>query len=239
MRLVDIAMKQNPKIKIYQASTSEMFGNIMPPQNELSGFSPVSPYGEAKLNAHKHVVEAYREKYGLYICSGFLFNHESPRRGEHFVTRKITISMSRIKAGLQKSFELGNLDSKRDWGYSKDYVEMMWLMLQQDKPEDYVIATGESHTVREFIIETARELNMDILFEGEGINEVVKDINDNVIISINPVYYRPNEVNYLLGDSKKAKEKLNWKPKTTFKELVSIMANADYIKAIEEAEKLE
>jgi GDPmannose 4,6-dehydratase len=234
MRLVDLAYEQNPQVRIYQASTSEMFGNIKPPQNEKSGFAPVSPYGLAKLRAHNNVVEFFREKYGMYICSGILFNHESPRRGEHFVTRKITISMSRIKAGLQKNFELGNLNAIRDWGYSKDYVEMMWLMLQQDKPEDYVISTGEAHTVRDFIIATASELGMFIEFRGEGLEEKVMDRFNNVIISINKDYYRPNEVNYLLGDSTKAKEKLGWIPKTKFKDLVRIMAKADYEKALKE-----
>ena len=226
-RLINAAMKINPKVRVYQASTSEMFGKTNPPQNEKSLFQPVSPYGEAKLKAHQDYVVGYREKHGLFICSGFLFNHESPRRGEHFVTRKITLSLVKIKLGLQESFELGNLDAKRDWGFAGDYVEAMWAMLQQEKPQDFVIATGESHTVRDFINATARALEINLAWEGKGIKEVARNNKGKVILSINKKFYRPNEVDYLLGDSTKAKKILRWKPKVTFDSLVAMMAKAD------------
>jgi GDPmannose 4,6-dehydratase len=226
-RLVNAAMKLNPKVRIYQASTSEMFGKTSPPQNEESPFQPVSPYGEAKLKAHEDFVVGYREKHGLFICSGFLFNHESPRRGEHFVTRKITISLAKIKLGLQDYFELGNLEAKRDWGFAGDYVEVMWRMLQQEEPEDFVISTGESHSVRDFVNAAAKALDMKIIWEGSGLNEVAKNENGKIILKINKEFYRPNEVAYLLGDSTKAKKELNWGLKVSFKELVSLMAQHD------------
>jgi len=226
-RLVNAAMKKNPKVKIYQASTSEMFGKTNPPQNEESVFQPVSPYGDAKLKAHEDFVVGYREKHNLFICSGFLFNHESPRRGEHFVTRKITISMAKIKLGIQGSFELGNLDAKRDWGFAGDYVKLMWLMLQQDKADDYVISTGESHSVRDFVNATADAMEIKISWEGEGLNEVAKNEYGKIILRVNEKYYRPNEVDYLLGDSTKAKDKLGWEPETTFNDLVKMMALSD------------
>jgi len=226
-RLVIEAMRQNPKVRIYQASTSEMFGKTKPPQNEQSPFKPVSPYGEAKLMAHKDYVVGYREKHGLFICSGILFNHESPRRGKHFVTRKITVSLAKIKLGLQNSFELGNLDAKRDWGYAGDYVEAMWKMLQQKKPQDFVISTGESHSVREFFLEAANALDIKIKWKGKGLQEVALGENNNVILRINKEYYRPSEVDYLLGDSRKAHEILKWKPRHTFKDLAKMMAEAD------------
>lgn len=226
-RLVNAALAFNPKVRIYQASTSEMFGKTKPPQNETATFAPVSPYGEAKLKAHQDFVVGYREKHGAYICSGILFNHESPRRGKNFVTRKITHNLAKVKLGLLDTLELGNLEAKRDWGYAKDYVEAMWRMLQQRKPEDFVIATGESHTVREFAEAAAEALGMPIRWEGKGIHEVGKDEKGKVIIRINPAFYRPAEVDYLLGDSKKAKKKLGWKPSVTFKGLVKLMAAAD------------
>ncbi len=226
-KLVNAAMKKNPKVRIYQASTSEMFGKTNPPQDENSNFDPVSPYGEAKLKSHEDFVVGYREKHGLYICSGLLFNHESPRRGEHFVTRKITISLAKIKLGLQDSFELGNLEAKRDWGFAGDYVRLMWMMLQQDKPDDYVIATGESHTVRDFVEAATKALDMRLIWEGNGLDEVAKDENGKIILRINKKYYRPVEVDYLLGDSSKAQKKLGWKPEVTFDELVKIMVNSD------------
>lgn len=226
-RVVNAAMQVNPEVRIYQASTSEMFGKTNPPQNETAPFQPVSPYGESKLKAHEDYVVGYRERHDLYICSGLLFNHESPRRGEHFVTRKITISMVKIKLGLQDSFELGNLDAKRDWGFAGDYVEAMWRMLQQDAPEDFVISTGESHTVRDFVNEAARVLGMKLTWEGSGLKEVAKDEDGRIVLSINEKFYRPNEVDYLLGDSIKAKEKLKWAPGVSFKELVELMINAD------------
>jgi GDPmannose 4,6-dehydratase len=226
-RLVNAATKLNPKVKIYQASTSEMFGNTPPPQNEVSGFGPVSPYGEAKLKAHEDFVVGYREKHGFFLCSGFLFNHESPRRGEHFVTRKITKSLAKIKLGLQDSFELGNLDAKRDWGFAGDYVEAMWRILQQEGPEDFVIATGEAHSVRDFVEAAASTLDMRLTWEGNGLDEVAKDENGKVILRVNEKFYRPAEVNYLLGDSTKAREKLGWQPKVDFNGLVKMMAEAD------------
>lgn len=226
-RLVNEALAINPKVRIYQASTSEMFGNIKPPQNEASGFAPVSPYGEAKLKAHEDFVVGYREKHNAFICSGFLFNHESPRRGEHFVTRKITRSFAKIKLGLQDSFELGNLDAKRDWGFAGDYVEAMWMILQQEKPEDFVIATGEVRSVRDFVEATARVLNMKLTWEGSGPNEAAKDENGRIVLRINEKFYRPAEVNYLLGDSSKARGKLGWTPKTNFDGLVEMMVSYD------------
>ncbi len=227
-KLVNAAIKLNPKVKIYQASTSEMFGKTNPPQNEESPFQPVSPYGEAKLKAHEDFVVGYREKHGLFICSGFLFNHESPRRGEHFVTKKITISLAKIKLGLQDSFELGNIGVKRDWGFARDYVEAMWLMLQQEKPEDFVISTGVSHSVKDFVNATAKALNMNITWEGAGLNEIAKNENKKIILRINKEFYRPLEVDYLIGNNLKAKEKLGWEPTVSFNELVAIMANADF-----------
>lgn len=226
-RLLHHAMEQNKNVRVYQASTSEMFGKIKPPQNEQSGFAPVSPYGEAKRKAHDDYVVGYRKQYGLYVCSGILFNHESPRRGKHFVTRKITHSLAKIKLGLQDSFELGNLEAKRDWGFAGDYVEAMWHMLQQKVPQDYVISTGESHTVREFFEAAAEALGMKITWHGKGIKEVAKDEKGRVILRINKKYYRPTEVDYLLGDSSKAKKELGWKPKHSFKELVKMMVESD------------
>lgn len=226
-RLVNAAMRLNPNVRIYQASTSEMFGKTKPPQNEKAPFQPVSPYGLAKLKAHEDFVVGYREKHKLYICSGILFNHESPRRGEHFVTRKITISLAKIKLGLQEHLELGNLDAKRDWGFAGDYVGLMWKMLQQKKPEDYVIATGESHTVRDFVNAAAAALGMELRWSGKGLKEVAKNEKGKVIVKVNKDFYRPAEVDYLLGDSSKAEKLLKWKPKTSFSELVRLMAEAD------------
>lgn len=226
-RLVVEAMARNPKVRIYQASTSEMFGATNPPQNEKSPFHPVSPYAEAKLRAHMDYVVGYRERFGLFICSGILFNHESPRRGKHFVTRKITHSLAKIQLGLQDELRLGNLDVRRDWGYAKDYVEAMWKMLQRDKPEDFVIATGEYHTVREFVNEAACVLGMELVWSGSGAKEVAKDGRGKVIIRIDPELYRPHETNDFLGDASKAAMLLGWKPKVTFKELVRIMVEAD------------
>ena len=227
-RVINAALGVNPSVRLYQASTSEMFGRTNPPQNEMAPFQPVSPYGEAKLKAHQDFIDGYRDRHGVYACSGFLFNHESPRRGEHFVTRKITIAMSKIKLGLQDSFQLGNLEAKRDWGYAGDYVEMMWKMLQQEKPEDYVIAAGKSHTVRDFVEATAKALDMKLIWEGEGLNEVARDENGKVILSINEKYYRPNEVDFLLGDATKAREKLQWEPTVSFEKLVELMVAADF-----------
>lgn len=226
-RLVKAALEINPKIKIYQASTSEMFGRTHPPQNEHSPFDPVSPYGESKLKAHQEYVVRERDTHGLFICSGFLFNHESPRRGINFVSRKITRSMAKIKLGIEDSFELGNLEAKRDWGFAGDYVKAMWMMLRQDKPEDFVIATGKSHSVRDFVEATAQVLEMPIRWSGKGLDEVGKDTNGRVILKINKEFHRPAEVEYLLGDFSKAKKILGWEPKVTFDELVAMMARAD------------
>lgn len=226
-RLVNAILKIKPDAKLYQASTSEMFGKTPPPQNEESPFQPASPYGEAKRKAHEDFIEGYREKHGLFACSGILFNHESPRRGEHFVTRKITLSLAKIKLGLQESFELGNLDAKRDWGFAGDYVDAMWRMLQQEKPEDFVIATGIAHSVREFVSAAAEALGMKITFEGAGLDEIGKDEKDRIILKINPKFYRPIEVDALRGDASKAKRILGWSPKTTFEELARMMAESD------------
>ena len=226
-RLENTAVHQNPRVRIYQASTSEMFGKTHPPQNEQSEFAPVSPYGEAKLKAHQDFIVNYRERYGLYLCSGILFNHESPRRGKHFVTRKVTASLAKIKLGQQQVLTLGNLEAKRDWGFAADYVSAMHLMLQQETPEDFVIATGESHTVREFVEAAANALDMPIHWEGSGIHEIGMNSEGVVIVRIDEKFYRPTEVDYLLGDATKAKVKMGWTPTTTFMELVQMMAKAD------------
>lgn len=216
------------KIRFYQASTSELYGNVPEiPQNEETPFHPRSPYGVAKLYAYWITVN-YRESYGLYACNGILFNHESPVRGETFVTRKITRGLARIKTGLQKTLYLGNLDALRDWGHAKDYVEMQWLMLQQKKAEDFVIATGVQHSVREFVESTAKELGIPLKWKGKGLKE--KGVNartGKVLVSIDPRYFRPSEVDTLLGDPSKAKLKLGWHPRIGFKQLVSEMARED------------
>ena len=212
------------KTRIYQASTSEMFGKVQEiPQKETTPFYPRSPYGVAKLYGY-WIVKNYRESYGLHASSGILFNHESPRRGETFVTRKITRGLSRISVGEQDILYLGNLNSKRDWGHAKDFVEAMWLMLQQDEADDYVIATGEQYSVREFVEEAAPYFGMKIEWMGEGLDEVGYDWNTKkAVIKVNPKYFRPAEVETLLGDASKAKEKLGWKPKISFKQLVEDM----------------
>ena len=219
-------LKLEKKTKYYQASTSELYGLAKEtPQNELTPFYPRSPYGVAKLYAYWITVN-YREAYGIYACNGILFNHESPVRGETFVTRKITRALTRIKLGLQKTLYLGNLDSKRDWGHAKDYVEVQWLMLQQKKPEDFVIATGKQYSVRDFINIAAKNLNMKIKWKGKNENEV--GIYENKeIIKVDKSYYRPTEVDSLLGDASKAKKKLRWKPKISFEQLVKEMVESD------------
>ncbi len=215
------------KTKFYQASTSELYGLVQEtPQKETTPFYPRSPYAVAKLYAYWITVN-YREAYGMYACNGILFNHESPMRGETFVTRKITRGLARIKHGLEKCVYLGNLDAKRDWGHARDYVEMQWLMLQQEKPEDFVIATGRQYSVREFINTAAKNLDMNITWKGQGTDEKGYLADGRCIISIDPRYYRPTEVETLLGDATKAKEKLGWTPKTTFEELVREMCEAD------------
>ena len=212
------------RIRIYQASTSELYGlGQEVPQKETTPFYPRSPYGVAKLYGF-WIVKNYRESYGLHASSGILFNHESPRRGETFVTRKITRGLSRLSTGQQNILSLGNLNARRDWGHAKDFVEAMWLMLQQDQPDDYVIATGEQYSVREFVEEAAPYFGMNIVWEGEGLDEVGIDrTTGRKVIEVNPKYFRPAEVETLLGDASKAKEKLGWEPKTSFKQLVEDM----------------
>lgn len=210
--------------KIYQASTSEMYGLVQEiPQRETTPFYPRSPYGCAKVYAY-WLTKNYRESYGMYACTGILFNHESPRRGETFVTRKITQGLSKISCGLQNLLYLGNLNAKRDWGHAKDYVEAMWLMLQQETPEDYVIATGEQYSVREFVEKAAPYFGMKIAWMGEGLEEVGYDTNSgNQVIAVDPKYFRPAEVETLLGDPTKAKQNLGWEPKISFEQLVEDM----------------
>ena len=212
------------RVRIYQASTSELYGLVQEtPQKETTPFYPRSPYGVAKLYGY-WITKNYREAYGMYACTGILFNHESPRRGETFVTRKITQALSKISVGLQDCLYLGNLNAKRDWGHAKDFVEAMWLMLQQDEPDDYVIATGTQYSVRDFVDEAAPYFGMKIVWMGEGLDEFGYDLNTKKkVIQVNPKYFRPAEVETLLGDASKAKEKLGWEPKTSFKQLVEDM----------------
>jgi len=216
------------KCRYYQASTSELYGKVFEtPQNEKTPFYPRSPYAVAKLYAYWISIN-YREAYGIYACNGILFNHESPRRGETFVTKKITMAISKISLGLQECLYLGNMDSLRDWGHAKDYVEMQWLMLQQDKPKDYVIATGKQVSVRRFVELACNEVGIKIIWEGEGINEVGKrDDTGDIIIRIDERYFRPTEVETLLGDPTKAKEELGWIPKITLEEMVAEMVEYD------------
>ena len=219
-------LKLEKKTKYYQASTSELYGDVREtPQSEKTPFYPRSPYAVAKLYAYWITVN-YKEAYGIYACNGILFNHESPVRGETFVTRKITIALARIKLGLQKKLYLGNLNAMRDWGHAKDFVEAQWLMLQQEKPEDFVIATGKQYSVRDFINEAAKNLDMEINWSGKGLDEI-GSFNGQDIIKVDPRYFRPTEVETLLGDASKAKEKLNWSPKITFEQLVKEMVNSD------------
>uniref|UniRef100_A0A1B6DLJ7 GDP-mannose 4,6-dehydratase n=2 Tax=Clastoptera arizonana TaxID=38151 RepID=A0A1B6DLJ7_9HEMI len=215
-------------VRFYQASTSELYGKVQEtPQKETTPFYPRSPYAAAKLYAY-WIVTNYREAYNMFACNGILFNHESPRRGESFVTRKITRSVAKIKLGLLETLELGNLDSMRDWGHAKDFVEAMWLMLQQDYPDDFVIATGETHSVREFVEASFDYIGKRIVWEGSGVEEVGKEEDTGIIrVRVNPKYFRPTEVDLLLGDPTKAKTKFGWKPKVTFKELVKDMMAAD------------
>ncbi|MDA3935023.1 MAG: GDP-mannose 4,6-dehydratase [Gammaproteobacteria bacterium] len=213
--------------KFYQASTSELYGLVQEtPQTETTPFYPRSPYAVAKLYAYWITVN-YREAYGMYACNGILFNHESPVRGETFVTRKITRALARIKLGLQQCLYLGNLDAKRDWGHAKDYVEMQWLMLQQDEPEDYVIATGVQYSVRDFVNAAADELGLAIDWQGEGVDEKGLDRKGQCIVAVDPRYFRPTEVESLLGDASKARDKLGWTPRISFAELVSEMVRED------------
>ena len=219
------------KTKFYQASTSELYGLVQEiPQKETTPFYPRSPYAVAKLYAYWITVN-YREAYGIYACNGILFNHESPLRGETFVTRKITRALARIKLGLQECVYLGNLNAKRDWGHAKDYVEMQWLMLQQETPEDFVIASGVQHSVRDFINAAAKELNMQIRWEGEGVDEKGYAGSGKCVVAVDPRYFRPTEVETLLGDPSNAKKKLGWTPRITFEELVAEMVREDLTSA--------
>jgi GDPmannose 4,6-dehydratase len=219
------------KTKYYQASTSELYGLVQEtPQTETTPFYPRSPYAVAKLYAYWITVN-YREAYGIYACNGILFNHESPLRGETFVTRKITRAMARIKLGLQSCLYLGNLDAKRDWGHARDYVEAMWLMLQQDQPEDLVIGSGKQYSVRDFVNQCAQELDMTLSWQGSGVDEKALDADDNVVVQVDPRYLRPTEVETLLSDSSKARQKLGWQPKVSFAQLVKEMIEADFAQA--------
>ncbi len=225
------------EVKLYQASTSELYGKVVEtPQSETTPFYPRSPYGVAKLYGF-WIIKNYREAYDMFACNGILFNHESERRGHNFVTRKIVTALCKIKLDMQDVLELGNMDSKRDWGYAKDYVEAMWLMLQQEKPEDYVIATGQTHTVREFVELTCKKLGFDIVWEGKGVDEVGKDKKTGkVLVKINPKYFRPTEVDLLLGDPSKAEKDFGWKSKTSLEELVDIMVESDLEKLKKDGE---
>lgn len=229
LRILEAIKNHSPKSKFYQASSSEMFGKVAEtPQNEETRFHPRSPYGAAKVFAYWMTVN-FRESYDMFAVNGILFNHESPRRGKTFVTRKITRGLARVKLGFDDALYLGNLEAKRDWGHAKDYVEAMYLMLQQEKPEDYVIATGETHTVRECVELTAKELDIDLVWKGKGDKEVGIDKNTGKeTIKIDTKYYRPAEVDLLLGDPSKAKKKLKWKPKYNFEDLIKEMALFDY-----------
>ena len=220
------------KTRFYQASTSELYGLVQEtPQRETTPFYPRSPYGVAKLYGYWITVN-YREAYGMYACNGILFNHESPTRGETFVTRKITRGLARIKVGLQQQLFMGNLDAKRDWGHARDYVEMQWMMLQQEKPQDFVIATGQQYSVREFIQRCAERLEMNLTWSGEGVEEKAVNSKGEVVVAVDPRYFRPAEVETLLGDPGKAKRELGWTPKTSFDDLVKEMVECD-LKAAE------
>jgi GDPmannose 4,6-dehydratase len=228
LRLLEVIRTVKPDTKFYQASTSEMFGKVKTlPLNEESYFYPRSPYAVSKLFAHWITVN-YREAYNIFACSGILFNHESPLRGTEFITRKVSLAVARIKYGKQDKLVVGNLDAKRDWGYAPEYVYGMYLMLQNDKPEDFVLATGESHSVREFIEEAFRVAGFEIFWEGKGLEEKGRDVKTGkVLVEVSPEFYRPAEVDVLVGDYSKAKRILGWEPKTTFKELVRIMVEED------------
>jgi len=215
------------KTRFYQASTSELYGLVQEiPQKETTPFYPRSPYAVAKMYGYWIVVN-YREAYGMYACNGILFNHESPLRGETFVTRKITRGLARIKVGLQKELFLGNLDAKRDWGHARDYIEMQWLMLQQEKPQDFVIATGQQYSVRDFVKRCADLLDLDLTWQGSGIDEKATDKQGNIVVAVDPRYFRPTEVETLLGDASKAKRELGWSPRISFDELVQEMVDSD------------
>lgn len=222
------ALGLGDKTRFYQASTSELFGKVVEsPQRETTPFYPRSPYAVAKLYGY-WIVKNYRESYGLYACNGILFNHESERRGEEFVTRKITQGLAKVYRSLTEVLDIGTLDAQRDWGYAPEYVEGMWRMLQQDTPDDYVLATGETHSVREFIEEAVRVLGHTVTWEGEGLNEVGRDETGRIIVRVNPAFYRPAEVVLLIGDASRARERLGWTPTTSFSELVRRMTLTDW-----------
>ena len=228
IRLLEAIHHDNPSARFYQASSSEMFGLVQEtPQKETTPFHPRSPYGVAKVYAYWATVN-YRESYGMYACNGILFNHESPRRGENFVSKKITMTLAKILSGEIHKIYLGNLDAARDWGFAKDYVEGMWMMLQQDSPDDYILATGETHTVREFVEEACRLVGIELEWSGKGLDERgVDKKTGKIVVEIDPRYFRPAEVDFLKGDYSKAKSKLGWEPKIKFKELVAMMLQSD------------
>jgi GDPmannose 4,6-dehydratase len=227
LRILEAIRTLGLNSKFYQASTSELYGKIQEvPQTENTVFYPRSPYGVAKLYAY-WITKNYRESYNMFACSGILFNHESPRRGEEFVTQKIVLGLKEITYGKQEVLELGNLEAKRDWGHAKDYVEAMWLMLQQESPQDYVISSGEEYTVKSFVEKSAKHFGMDIIWSGSGVNEIGTDNNTGkIVVRVNPEFFRPAEVDRLIGDSTKARKELGWKQKISFDELVSDMCNA-------------
>lgn len=232
VRLLEAIRELGLNTRFYQASSSEMFGKVVEtPQTETTPLRPQSPYAAAKVFGH-HIIRNYRESYGIFAVSGILFNHESPRRGESFVTRKITLAAARIRHGLQDTLSLGNLDAQRDWGYAEDYVEAMWLMLQADQPEDYVIATGETHSVREFCEHAFSQAELPLTWRGEGLEEEGVGPDGRTLVRIDPRFFRPSEVDLLLGDPSKARERLGWVPKVTFAELVRLMTAAD-LEAVE------
>ena len=228
LRLLECIRSHQLDTRFYQASTSELFGTgAQVPQNEETPFHPRSPYGVSKLYGF-WIAKNYRDAYGMHVTNGILFNHESPRRGENFVTRKITLELAQMRAGRQTPLRLGNLDAKRDWGYAKEYVEAMWLMLQQDRPDEYVIATGETHSVREFVDQAARVAGFDLEWSGEGLTENARDRRSGRLIAeVDPTYYRPCDVGLLRGDASKAQRVLHWQPRVRFAELVEIMMQAD------------
>ncbi len=227
MRMLESTKTHNPKIRFYQASTSELFGKSLErPQTESTPFYPRSPYGVAKLYAYWMVVN-YREAFDMYACNGILFNHESPRRGETFVSRKITLAVAKIALGIKENLVLGNLDAQRDWGYAKDFIEGMWLMLQQDQPDDYILATGQTTTVRSFVEMAFQEIGIPIEWKGKGLEEKGIGPDGKVLVEISPRFFRPAEVPFLLGNASKAKQKLGWTPRTSVEQLVKMMVQAD------------
>ena len=228
LRVLEMIRNKNKQIKFYQASTSEMFGDVFEtPQDENTKFNPQSPYAISKVFAH-YITKNYRDSYNIFACSGILFNHESPLRGEEFVTRKITLGLAKIKAGKMSCLYLGNLNAKRDWGYAGDYVEAMWLMMQKKKADDYVIATNKSYSIKDFINEAVKYYNLKIIWKGKGINQQAINVETNkAIIKVDPKFFRPSEVHNLKGRADKAKKILKWKPKVNFKKLVEIMSKAD------------